>query len=271
MPQQSTNDFLIKGLTLTKTDIASSKTTKLRLDQILIQMGLVESRQKAKAFIMAGIVEVDGIKIDKPGRLIDTSASIYVKKRSPAYVSRGGLKLEAALNHFPVFVDNKVLLDVGASTGGFTDCLLQYGARKVIAVDVGYGQLDWRLRKDPRVKVLEKTNVRYLTPCDMEETIHGAVIDVSFISLRLVVPPVSDLLVRHAFIIALIKPQFEVGRGQVGKGGVVRDPELHRTVIDSLSRFFQDLNWTVHGHIASPILGPKGNREFLIYLRRKAD
>ncbi len=248
-----------------------SKTEKTRLDQILFQTGMAESRQKAKALIMAGIVEVDGIKIDKPGRLIDKSASINIKKRAPAYVSRGGLKLEAALNHFPVSVENKVLLDIGASTGGFTDCLLQYGARKVVAVDVGYGQLDWKLRNDPRVRVMEKTNIRYLKPSDMEEAMHGAVIDVSFISLRLVVPPVSELLLRDAFIIALIKPQFEVGREQVGKGGVVRDPELHKAVIYSLIRFFEDLNWTVYGHIESPILGPKGNREFLIYLERKTE
>ncbi|MBN1277595.1 MAG: TlyA family RNA methyltransferase [Deltaproteobacteria bacterium] len=248
-----------------------SKSKKVRLDQILIQAGLAESRHKARALIMAGIVEVDGIKIDKPGRLIAISASISVKKSSTAYVSRGGLKLEAALKHFPVTVAGRVLLDIGASTGGFTDCLLQHGAQKVIAVDVGYGQLDWRLRNDSRVKVIEKTNVRNLKPCHFEESIHGAVIDVSFISLRLVVPPVSDILSADAFIIALIKPQFEVGRGQVGKGGVVRDPDLHQNVIDNLSGFFRDINWTVQGHIESPILGPKGNREFLIFLERRAN
>jgi len=172
------------------------------------------------------------------------------------------------VNHFPVIIKGQTLLDVGASTGGFTDCLLKHGARKVVAVDVGYGQLDWGLRKDPRVKVLERTNIRYLNPCDIEETIDGAVIDVSFISLRLVVPPVSDLLRKHAFIIALIKPQFEVGKGQVGKGGVVRDPQLHQQVVDGLSDVFRDLNWTVMGHIPSPLLGPKGNREFLIHLTR---
>ena len=218
--------------------------------------------------VMADLVQVNGFPVDKPGRLIPTSASIVTNKVSPPYVSRGGLKLEAALNHFPVIIKGQTLLDVGASTGGFTDCLLKNEADKVIAVDVGYGQLDWSLRKDLRVKVLERTNIRYLKPCDIEETIDGAVIDVSFISLRLVVPPVSDLLRKHAFIIALIKPQFEVGKGQVGKGGVVRDPKLHQQVVDDLCGSFKDFGWTVMGHIPSPLLGPKGNREFLIHLTR---
>ncbi len=218
--------------------------------------------------VTADLVQVNGFPVDKPGRLIFSSASIVTNKVPPSYVSRGGLKLEAALNHFPVITKGQTLLDVGASTGGFTDCLLKRGAHRVIAVDVGYGQLDWGLRKDHRVKILERTNIRYLKPCDIEETIDGAVIDVSFISLRLVVPPVSDLLRKHAFIIALIKPQFEVGKGQVGKGGVVRDPQLHQQVVDSLCDFFKDSGWTVMGHIPSPLLGPKGNREFLIHLTR---
>ena len=196
------------------------------------------------------------------------SGSVVTKKISPSYASRGGLKPEAALKHFLVDVRGQTLLDVGASTGGFTDCLLQHGAYRVIAVDVGYGQLDWKLRQDPRVQVLERTNIRHLKPGDIERRIDGAVIDVSFISLRLVVPPVSALLRRHAFIIALIKPQFEVGKGQVGKGGVVRDPEHHQQVIDGLSTFFEDLGWTSNGYIPSPLLGPKGNREFLIHLTR---
>jgi 23S rRNA (cytidine1920-2'-O)/16S rRNA (cytidine1409-2'-O)-methyltransferase len=238
------------------------------LDHLLVQRGLAESHEKAKAMIMAGMVEVDKVKVDKPGRSVAASAPVYVKSNYPAYVSRGGLKLDAALKGFSVKVDGRVVLDVGASTGGFTDCLLKHGARKVIAVDVGYGQLDWKLRQDQRVEVLEKTNARYLKPQDLKQPIHGAVIDVSFISLKLVVPPVSNLLTRHAFIVALIKPQFEVGKGKVGKGGVVRDPKLHRQVVDDLSRFFEDLGWTVEGHIPSPLLGPKGNREFLIYLIR---
>ncbi|MCP4681424.1 MAG: TlyA family RNA methyltransferase [Desulfobacterales bacterium] len=246
----------------------AERTNKTRLDQLLVQKGLAESREKAKAAIMAGLVQVDGIRIDKAGRLVPSSASISLKQAFPPYVSRGGLKLEAALKHFPVDVKDKVLLDVGASTGGFTDCLLRNGAQKVIAVDVGYGQLDWKLRNDPRVTVLEKTNIRYLNPADLDTSINGAVIDVSFISLRLVVPPVSNLLEKHAFIIALIKPQFEVKKGQVGKGGVVRDPDLHQEVIVGLKTFFETSGWTVQGHIASPILGPKGNREFPIYLTR---
>ena len=236
------------------------------MDQLLLQRGLAESREKAKAIIMAGQIETNGIMVDKPGSLIPTSASISLKKPSCSYSSRGGIKLEAALKHFRVDVDGLVLLDVGASTGGFTDCLLQHGAGRVIAVDVGYGQLDWKLRQDSRVDVLEKTNIRYLKPEDLKEPIHGAVIDVSFISLRLVVPPVSELLEKHAFIIALIKPQFEVGKGKVGKGGVVRDSELHNEVIDRLTTFFKDSGWDVQGHTPSPLLGPKGNREFLIYL-----
>jgi len=217
---------------------------------------------------MAGMVEVDKVKVDKPGRPVSVSASVHVKSNYPAYVSRGGLKLDAALKGFSVKVDGQVVIDVGASTGGFTDCLLKHGARKVIAVDVGYGQLDWQLRQDQRVEVLEKTNVRYLKPEDLNQPIHGAVIDVSFISLKIVVPPVSKLLTRHAFIVALIKPQFEVGKGKVGKGGVVRDPKLHLQVVEDLARFFEDSGWAVEGQIPSPLLGPKGNREFLIYLTR---
>jgi 23S rRNA (cytidine1920-2'-O)/16S rRNA (cytidine1409-2'-O)-methyltransferase len=241
--------------------------TKIRLDQLLVQRGLAESREKAKALIMAGLAQVDGTRADKAGRLVPASASVLLKGTQP-YVSRGGQKLETGIRHFDVEVKDKILIDVGASTGGFTDCLLQNGAQKVIAVDVGYGQLDWKLRQDPQVAVLEKTNIRYLKPEDLDAPIHGATIDVSFISLKLVVPPVSDLLEKQAFIMALIKPQFEVGKGQVGKGGVVRDPNLHQEVIDQLRTFFETLGWTIQGHIPSPLLGPKGNREFLIYLTR---
>jgi 23S rRNA (cytidine1920-2'-O)/16S rRNA (cytidine1409-2'-O)-methyltransferase len=183
-------------------------------------------------------------------------------------VSRGGLKLEAALDRFSVDVRGGTILDVGSSTGGFTDCLLQRGAKKIIAIDVGYGQLHWKLRHDPRVLVMERTNIRYLKPGDIREAIDGAVIDVSFISLKLVVPVVSQHLKKHACIIALIKPQFEVGKGKVGKGGVVRDPAIHEQVIREVSPFFENLGWHVAGRMASPILGPKGNKEFLMYLRR---
>lgn len=217
---------------------------------------------------MAGHVRVNGMRADKPGRLVPLSASITMEETSRPYVSRGGLKLEAALKHFNVDVEGQTLLDVGASTGGFTDCLLQRGAGRIFAVDVGYGQLDWKLRRDDRVKVLEKTNIRYLKPEDIEGPMDGAVIDVSFISLRLVLPPVSDLLKPHAFIIALIKPQFEVKKGQVGKGGVIRDPLLHRQIVDRICIFSEALEWSVMGQIPSPLFGPKGNREFLLYLTR---
>lgn len=233
-----------------------------------MEKGLVESREKAKRMIMAGLVQVDRVRIDKPGYTVSSSSSIALKEPHPPYVSRGGLKLEGALKVFPVDVKDKILMDVGASTGGFTDCLLQHGAERVIALDVGYGQLHWKLRKDPRVVVLEKTNARYIVPADFAEAIDGAVIDCSFISLKLVIPPVSECLKRHAFMIALIKPQFEVGREQVGKGGVVRDPALHQQVISDLGRFFELSGWSVKGHTPSPILGPKGNREFLIHLAR---
>jgi 23S rRNA (cytidine1920-2'-O)/16S rRNA (cytidine1409-2'-O)-methyltransferase len=180
------------------------------------------------------------------------------------------LKLEAVLDAFSVDVTDKLFLDVGASTGGFTDCLLRRGARRVIAVDVGYGQFDWKLRNDPRVRLLEKTNVRYLKPEVLGESADGAAIDVSFISLQLIVPAVSALLKPQSMILALIKPQFEVGKGHVGKGGVVRDPTLHRQVIDDVIACFQRNGWTHHGHIPSPVLGPKGNQEFLVYLTRSA-
>lgn len=218
--------------------------------------------------IMAGLVEVNQVAASKPGHLVAPASTLSVKKPLP-YVSRGGLKLEAALDHFPVNVKDRVLLDVGASTGGFTDCLLQRGARRVVAVDVGYGQFHWKLRQDPRVVLLEKTNIRNLAPGTVEEDLDGAVIDVSFISLKLVLPAVSQLLKPKAFVLALAKPQFEVGKGQVGKGGVVRDPALHQEVVDSLCGFFRETGWTVEGQIPSPVLGPKGNREFLVCLTRQ--
>ena len=217
---------------------------------------------------MAGLVTVNGVKAEKAGHAFPSTAVVAVKDTSLPFVSRGGIKLDAALKKFQVEVKDKVLLDVGASTGGFTDCLLQCGAKKVFAVDVGYGQLHWKLRQDPRVEILEKTNIRHLRPDLFSEPIQGAVIDVSFISLRLVIPPVSDLLTEKSFIVALIKPQFEVGKGKVGKGGVVRDPVLHKEVVEELGIFFEGCGWNVRGTIPSPILGPKGNREFLVYLTR---
>jgi len=240
---------------------------KIRLDQLLVQRGMAESRKKAKAMIMAGEVYVDSLKADKPGHLFSGSSSVTLKKSPHSYLSRGGLKLEAALDHFSIDVNGLTMLDIGASTGGFTDCLLRRGARKVIAVDVGYGQIHWKLRNDPRVLILEKTNARHLTPKDIAEDVDGAVIDVSFISLKLVVPPVSRLLLGNSFIVALIKPQFEAGKRHV-KGGVVRDPSVHREVIDGLGGFFEAQGWNVAGYVPSPILGPKGNQEFLIYMKR---
>lgn len=241
---------------------------KIRLDVLLFRRGMAESREKARAMIMAGLVEVDKTRIEKPGHQVPPDSIVLVRKSHPPFVSRGGLKLEAALDAFDLEVKGKVILDVGASTGGFTDCLLQRGAGKVVAVDVGYGQLHWKLRRDPRVVVLERTNIRHLEKSTVKDEIDGAVIDASFISLKLVVPAVSLLLKDHAFIIALVKPQFEVGKGRVGKGGVVRDPALHEEVMENLSLFFKSLGWKVAGKIASPVLGPKGNKEFLVYLRR---
>lgn len=217
---------------------------------------------------MEGIVEVDGVRIDKPGHPTLVAAAISVKKPPHAYVSRGGLKLEAALREFAPDLIGKAVLDAGASTGGFTDCLLQHGAGKVIAVDVGYGQFHWRLRQDPRVLLLEKKNIRYLLPEEIGEEPDAATIDVSFISLQLVLPPVTRILRDKGWIIALVKPQFEVGKGQVGKGGVVRDASLHREVLDRIRRFSESMGWEVRGEIESPLLGPKGNKEFLLHLAR---
>ena len=234
----------------------------------MVQRGLVESREKAKAMIMAGLVSVDDAKVDKAGHLFPESAAIRLKEPYPPFVSRGGIKLEGAIKHFSLNVQSLFLLDVGASTGGFTDCLLKRGAGRVIAIDVGYGQFAWKLRQDPRVTVMEKTNIRYLSADRLGAMAQGAVIDVSFISLKLVIPAVSRLLTDHAFIVALIKPQFEVGKGRIGKGGVVRDPALHASVVLDLTTFCQKAGWSVRGTVPSPILGPKGNREFFIYLER---
>ncbi len=234
----------------------------------MVQRGLAESREKAKAMIMAGLVRVGDAKVDKAGHSFPESAPIHLKEPYPPFVSRGGIKLEGAIKHFSVNVQSLVLLDVGASTGGFTDCLLKRGAEKIIGIDVGYGQFAWKLRQDPRVTLMEKTNIRYLTSDDLGILAQGAVIDVSFISLKLVIPAVSRLLADHAFIIALIKPQFEVGKGKIGKGGVVREPALHESVVTDLETFCKTSGWFVRGVVPSSILGPKGNREFFIHLDR---
>jgi 23S rRNA (cytidine1920-2'-O)/16S rRNA (cytidine1409-2'-O)-methyltransferase len=237
-----------------------------RLDLILIQRQLVMSREEGRRRILAAEVLVNEQPLTKAGALVDRTAEIRLKTVSP-YVSRGGFKLEKALRHFRVDVKNKVALDVGASTGGFTHCLLSHGARQVYAVDVGYGQLDWKLRNDPRVVVLEKRNIRYLEATDLPSAADIATIDVSFISLRLVLPTVRTLLRLGGEIIALIKPQFEVGKGKVGKGGVVRSHDEHVRVIDEIKAAAATLGFTIQEVTESPLHGAKGNKEFLIHLR----
>jgi 23S rRNA (cytidine1920-2'-O)/16S rRNA (cytidine1409-2'-O)-methyltransferase len=241
-----------------------------RLDLFLFEQGLAISREQARRLIMAGAVVVNDQRIDKPGARVAPTARVRVKDqaRSP-YVSRGGQKIEAALREFRLDVYNAVALDVGASTGGFTDCLLQHGARKVFAVDVGYGQLAWSLRQDPRVVSIERTNIRTLDPTLLDETPTLAVIDASFISLALVIPKVLEVIAAQGAIIALIKPQFEVGKGKVGKGGVVRDPVLHAEVVDRFRGQAEAWNVEVKGLMESPLLGPKGNKEFLLYLQKR--
>ena len=240
---------------------------KKRLDLIVVEKGLAPSRQKAQALIMAGQVLVDGQLITKPGWAVSPVAEVSSKSAPHPFVSRGGVKLAGALDHYPVDVSDKICLDVGASTGGFTDCLLQNGAERVYAVDVGYGQLAWQLRQDPRVVVIERTNIRHMPPDAIPEPIAVATIDVSFISLKLVVPAILNFLLPGAEILALIKPQFEVGKDQVGKGGVVRDPALHRQVIEALSGYFIDLGLQCEAPVPSPIRGPKGNIEYFILLK----
>lgn len=239
---------------------------KQRLDVLLVERTLAKSRQRAVALILAGHVWVDGQQATKAGTYVPENASIQITGNEIAYVSRGGLKLEAGLRHFRLDVNGLSCLDVGASTGGFTDCLLQHGAAHVTAVDVGYGQFDWKLRTDPRVRLLERTNIRHLDKKSLPESFDLACIDVSFISLKLVVPSVRVFVKTTGLIICLIKPQFEVGKGLVGKGGVVRDPTLHKKVIDDLSSVFEKLNFRQSQIVPSPILGPKGNQEYLVLL-----
>lgn len=244
--------------------------SKERLDKLVLDRGLAPSREKAKALIMAGQVVVDDHLADKAGLMVSLEAEIRLKGEPLPYVSRGGLKLAKGLDAFGIDVTGVTAIDVGASTGGFTDCLLQRGARLVIAVDVGYGQLAWKLREDPRVVNLEKTNIRYLEPETLPEIPELAVIDASFISLDKVLPQTLRLLGPRATIVALIKPQFEVGRGQVGKGGVVRDAKKHEEVIAGITELALGLGLEVLAVCESPILGPKGNKEFLIHLRKTA-
>jgi 23S rRNA (cytidine1920-2'-O)/16S rRNA (cytidine1409-2'-O)-methyltransferase len=238
---------------------------RVRIDRLLVDRGLVESREKAARLILAGEVLVDGQRVDKAGALVPVDGDVEIRGRSP-FVSRGGEKLVHALDHFRAQVAGRICIDVGASTGGFTDCLLQRGAARVYAVDVGKGQLDDRLRKDPRVVLMEETNARSLDPRLFEDRPTLAVVDVSFISLEKVLPAVFGVLAPRSEVLTLVKPQFEVGRDLVGKGGVVRDPALHRAAVSRLARYAVLRGWHVLGVTASPLRGAKGNREFFLHL-----
>lgn len=247
--------------------MAAEKTEKERLDLLLVEQGYFETREKAKAAIMAGLVLVDDEPVDKAGTKIPRNAKIQVKGAVHPYVSRGGLKLEKAIKHFQLDLTGTTMLDIGASTGGFTDCALQNGAAYVYAVDVGYNQLDWSLRKDPRVCVMERTNFRYMQPGDLKGPQPSfASIDVSFISLKLILPPLKHLLAPSGKVAALIKPQFEAGREKVGKSGVVREPEIHTEVLETILHFAIEAGYSVKGLTYSPIKGGEGNIEFLAYL-----
>ncbi len=239
---------------------------KKRLDVLLVERAFAETRTKAQAIIMSGLVYVDGQKADKPGVSYEESVAIEVRTGGCPYVSRGGLKLEKALRDFGVNPTGYVCSDSGASTGGFTDCLLQQGASKVFAIDVGYGQLDWKIRSDPRVVVMERTNVRYVTPEDLGEPLDLSVIDVSFISLRIVLPVIKTFLKPTGQVLCLIKPQFEAGKEKVGKKGVVREPSVHKEVLDNFVALTQELDFTILGLTFSPVKGPEGNIEFLAHL-----
>lgn len=241
---------------------------KKRLDILVTERGLVESREKAKTLIMAGQVYVDGQKADKPGDTFSEDAAVEVRGKGLPYVSRGGLKLEKAMREFGLQLQGRTCMDIGASTGGFTDCMLQNGAQRVYSVDVGYGQLAWSLRTDPRVVNLERTNARYLTREQVPEEIGFFSVDVSFISLTLILPAVRPLLAEHGQAVCLIKPQFEAGREKVGKKGVVRDKAVHEEVIEKIRSFALENGFSVLGLTFSPVKGPEGNFEYLIYLER---
>lgn len=248
------------------TSKSTGKSAKERLDRLLVDRGLADSREKAQALILAGDVMVDGQRSDKPGRTISVEATVEVTARL-AYVSRGGLKMEGALDQFGIDVTGWTCLDVGSSTGGFTDCLLQRGAARVWAYDVGKGQLDWKLRNDPRVEVHEGVNVRHLKPEDVPERFDFAVCDASFISVTMLVPVMAGVLKDGGSMVILVKPQFEVGKGEVGKGGIVRDPALHAAACDRVREAVEELGFRAT-IIESPILGTEGNREFLLYARQ---
>lgn len=243
-----------------------NSSVKKRIDTLIVEKGMVKSRQRAKTLIMAGKVFVNEVMVDKPGTLVIQNATIKVKQDDNPYVSRGGLKLERALKTLPVSVQDAVCMDIGASTGGFTDCLLQHGAKKVFAVDVGYGQLDWSLRQDNRVEVIERTNIRHLDFDTINCTMDVITADTSFISLKVVLPAAEKFMHHNTLILALIKPQFEAGKQFIQKGGVVKNPEVRTAVIDDIKVFFTERGYLVNQVIASPITGPKGNQEYIISL-----
>lgn len=234
---------------------------------LLVRLGLVQSRQKSQRLVLSGKVSVNGTIIDKCGVLVTSDADVKLLE-DDRYVSRGGIKLQFALSHFKIILTGKTALDAGASTGGFTDCLLQHGIERVYSVDVGYGQLAWKLRNDPSVKVVERTNIRYLKTSDISDKIDIAVLDLSFISLKLVMPNIYNLLRDNGEIVALIKPQFEIGKGEIGKGGVVRDCEKHKKVIEDISASSENMGFVNSGVAESPIKGTKGNVEYFIYLKK---
>ncbi|MGN0466682.1 MAG: TlyA family RNA methyltransferase [Lachnospiraceae bacterium] len=242
---------------------------KERLDVLLVKKQLASSREKAKAIIMSGIVYVDGQKEDKAGSMFDESLPIEIKGNTLKYVSRGGLKLEKAMNEFDLDLKDKVCMDVGASTGGFTHCMLLNGARKVYSIDVGRGQLDWKLRNDERVVCMEKTNMRYVTKEDIDELAQFVSIDVSFISLTKILIPVRDVLEQDGEVVCLIKPQFEAGREKVGKKGVVRDDSVHREVIEMIMNYAESIGFSLLHLDFSPIKGPEGNIEYLLHLKKE--
>jgi 23S rRNA (cytidine1920-2'-O)/16S rRNA (cytidine1409-2'-O)-methyltransferase len=242
------------------------KTQRSRLDVLVVEKGLAVSRHRARALIMAGKVRVDGERIEKPGREVSREAVLSVQEDLP-FVSRGGVKLDGALKGFNLDPSGLDVLDAGASTGGFTDCLLQHGAAHVTAVDVGYGQLHWKLRNDPRVTVLERCNVRFLEKEKLGGPVDAVVADMSFISLELVLPRFADLVAAGGWVLVMVKPQFEVGRGEVGKGGVVRDPAKMRHAVEAVKTAARKNGFEVLGELESPITGPKGNHEFFLYLR----
>ncbi len=247
-------------------------TEKRRADQLLVEQGLADSRTKAQALILAGLVRYRERRVEKPGEQLASDATLVLKGRDHPWVSRGGVKLDHAFDHFRIAVEGKIAIDIGASTGGFTDVLLARGVRRVYAVDVGHGQLAWKLRQDPCVVVRERLNARHLTRADIPEPVDLVTCDASFIGLSLVLPAPLALAAEQAELVALVKPQFEAGRAQVGKGGVVRDPKIHCEVCERAAAWVASQpGWSVVGIVESPIVGPDGNREFLLYARRSPD